>query len=141
MTVYDVILGGALSGVITWYIVQSNRKIIERNVHINKKNDLLRELERRALYIWSGVKDKEFNLDLEHSYLLSDNKRIEDIYKELRKGDDNPIPSELKELRRVATKDIEVVVDSPEKLTSEKLSVIRSQIEDLTKTLESIPPK
>ena len=144
MTLWDVVLvvaGCVISGIITWVVVYRNRKMIERNNRINIKNELLRNLERRALYIWSKNKAKEFNLGLEHSHILSDIKRIEDKYKELGKGGRDSIPYELTQLRIIITRDIEVVVESPDKLSSEKLSEIKSQIEDLTEVLESIPQK
>lgn len=145
MTICDdvilVVIGCVISGIFTLFIVQSNRRKIERNNRIDMKNELLRNFEVRALYIWSGNKSKEFNIGLEHIHLMSDIKRIKGIYKELGGGNVNNIPSELIELRLVATKDIEVVVDSPETLTSEKSDAIKSRIEYLTEVLESIPPK
>lgn len=139
-----VFFGCAISGFITWYIVQSNRKTIERNNCINIKNELLRGLERRALYIWNGKKKGEdFDLDLEHSHILLDIKRIGDKYKELGKGcNKKDIPSELRHLRIiVAAKNIDALVISPDTIAPEELSVKRDEIRDLTEILESIPQK
>lgn len=139
-----VVAGCVISGAITFYIVWINRKTIERNNLINIKNELLRDLERRALYVWSGgKKNTDFNIDLEHSHLLADIKRIEDKYKDLKKGcGKNSIPSELIDLSSiVVADDIENIVASPSIFTSEELTARKDKIRDLTAMLESIPPK
>lgn len=140
MTWEAVIVGCIVTGIITWGIVYHNRKVIKRSNCIDKKNELLRSLERRALYVWSG--EKGINLNLERSYLVGDIRRIEDQYKELGKGSGDFIPPDLEKLRDMLEENVEEVLNSPDSPASKKLgSITRDKIRDLTKTLESIPPK
>ena len=136
-----VVIPVVMTGIITWCIVYRNRNISEKNTCIDRKNQFLRDWERRALYIWSG--EKGINLNLECSYLVSDIYRIEDQYKELKERYGIQIPDELWELRNVVdAENIEELLNSPESPASIKLAtIVRDRIKGLTKTLESIPPK
>jgi len=129
-----VLVGYAVSGAITWAIVACNRKAVERAGRIDKKNQLLRSVERRAVYIWSGEKGPDFNLELEVSYLREDIQLIRDEYTSLKKASKSDIPPEVRELEVATIVDVESF--TPEK---RKDTVLKVRI--LAENLRAIPRK
>jgi len=133
-----VLVGYAISGAITWVIVACNRKAAERASRIDQKNELLRNVEQRAIYIWSVNKSAGFNFALEDSYLNRDFRRMNDHYKSLGKAGKDYIPPELDALEVIATA---AKGSGPESFAPEKRQEIAEQIESLVEKLESIPRK
>lgn len=118
---------------VTWVITNCAHKNNDRVNLINKKNDMLRDLEAMAIPCW----EEGFN-DIEKiKEVIMQTQRIRSIYEEMENDHKDAIPPVLDDLRPTVTFNIE----SEEELGHEELSSKRSDIKKIIVALRSIPVK
>lgn len=141
------IFGWVATTLATLAIVVCNRKAGERvaatrvrNGIIRTKNEMLRVLEQRALYIWSNMeKGGGFDFALEHSHIILGVKQLRDKYEELNAlGDALPMLGELS--KTILPDDMENLVKAGGAIPPGRLQATTGRIIELVMDLKSIPP-
>lgn len=135
MTIYNwiIVLLLVFGWGVTLFIANRTHKKSDRVNLINKKNDMLRDLEAMAIPCW----EEGFNDIEKMKEVIMQTQRIRSIYEEMEKDHKDAIPPVLDDLRPAVTFDIE----SEEELGHEELSSKRSDIKKIIVALRSIPVK
>ena len=128
-----IILGWAVAAVIAMCIAKHNRKQTEKISQINKKNDLLAEVEELALLRWGG-KCSGIHADAQ---IQSKIEKIRKIYASLSSMNGGNYELLVGELRQLITLDIE----NAAKCNAAALKAKEKAIRALIAKLESIPKK
>ena len=129
-----IVFGWGVAGVVAYCIAKDNRKKTDRIARINKKDDLLAEVEKLSLmsleHFYKSEEQKAFNFRV--GWKIED---LRKIYGKLECGD--VAAAKIRKLRKLATLDIENAAEYDDVQYVAKEKAIREVIAEL----ESIPEK